>query len=93
MPHKRIKLSWMKKTKPSRSPLRSKPSNWKYPEVSYHLSYNLVWCNQLTIGALVCVVGRVGTGKSALLLGMINEMRQTHGHTLFGGTVSYGEYR
>ena len=42
------------------------------------------------LGALVCVVGRVGTGKSALLLGMINEMRQTRGHTLFGGTVSYG---
>jgi ATP-binding cassette subfamily C (CFTR/MRP) protein 1 len=45
----------------------------------------------LISGALVCIVGRVGTGKSALLLGIINEMRQTRGHTLFGGTVSYGK--
>jgi ATP-binding cassette subfamily C (CFTR/MRP) protein 1 len=45
----------------------------------------------LISGALVCIVGRVGTGKSALLLGMINEMRQTRGHTLFGGTVTYGK--
>ncbi|KAL7425014.1 hypothetical protein Q5752_000701 [Cryptotrichosporon argae] len=40
-------------------------------------------------GALVCVVGRVGTGKTALLNGLINEMRQTRGHVVFGGTVSY----
>ena len=43
------------------------------------------------LGALVCVVGRVGTGKSALLLGLINEMRQTQGQVTFGGNVSYGE--
>jgi len=41
-------------------------------------------------GALVCVVGRVGTGKSALLSGMINEMKQIRGQTMFGGSVSYG---
>ncbi|WVF68600.1 hypothetical protein IAT40_003369 [Kwoniella sp. CBS 6097] len=40
-------------------------------------------------GALVCVVGRVGTGKTALLSGLINEMKQIHGHVIFGGSVSY----
>ena len=42
-------------------------------------------------GSLVCVVGRVGTGKTTLLLAMINELRQVHGEVLFGGPVSYGE--
>lgn len=40
------------------------------------------------LGALVCIVGKVGTGKTALLLGMINEMRRLKGETLFGGPVS-----
>ncbi|EIW71607.1 hypothetical protein TREMEDRAFT_27765 [Tremella mesenterica DSM 1558] len=40
-------------------------------------------------GALVCVVGRVGTGKTALLLSMLNEMRQKRGHVKFGGPVGY----
>ncbi|ODO10352.1 hypothetical protein I350_00947 [Cryptococcus amylolentus CBS 6273] len=40
-------------------------------------------------GALVCVIGRVGSGKSALLAGLINEMKQVQGHTVFGGSVSY----
>lgn len=41
-------------------------------------------------GALVCIVGRIGTGKSALLNGMINEMQLLDGHVTFGGPVSYG---
>jgi len=40
-------------------------------------------------GALVCIVGRVGTGKSSLLLGLINEMRRLQGSVTFGGPVSY----
>ncbi|WVQ95732.1 hypothetical protein IAU59_002831 [Kwoniella sp. CBS 9459] len=40
-------------------------------------------------GALVCIVGRVGTGKSALLSGLIGDMKQTSGHAIFGGSVSY----
>ncbi|WVQ72551.1 hypothetical protein IAR50_002108 [Cryptococcus sp. DSM 104548] len=40
-------------------------------------------------GALACIVGRVGSGKSALLSGFINEMKQVQGHTIFGGSVSY----
>ncbi|WWC98771.1 hypothetical protein V866_005664 [Kwoniella sp. B9012] len=40
-------------------------------------------------GALVCIVGRVGTGKSALLSSLIGDMRQLEGHTVFGGSVSY----
>ncbi|WVQ83250.1 hypothetical protein IAT38_005389 [Cryptococcus sp. DSM 104549] len=40
-------------------------------------------------GALVCVVGRVGTGKTALLSGLINEMKRTNGNVVFGGSVSY----
>jgi len=43
------------------------------------------------IGALVCIVGRVATGKSAMLTGLINEMHQLHGHIVFGGPVSYGK--
>ena len=39
----------------------------------------------------MCIVGRVGTGKTALLLGLINEMQQLHGHVIFGGPVSYGK--
>ncbi|CAD6567059.1 MAG: hypothetical protein TREMPRED_003289 [Tremellales sp. Tagirdzhanova-0007] len=44
---------------------------------------------QVPRGALVCIVGRVGTGKTALLSGLINEMKQLHGHVVFGGPVSY----
>ncbi|RSH93382.1 hypothetical protein EHS25_007738 [Saitozyma podzolica] len=40
-------------------------------------------------GSLVCVVGRVGTGKSALLAGLVEEMRKTRGRVVFGGQVSY----
>lgn len=40
----------------------------------------------------MCIVGRVGTGKTALLSGLINEMKQLDGHVVFGGPVSYGEW-
>lgn len=40
-------------------------------------------------GSLVCIVGRVGSGKTALLMGMINEMRRLHGEVSFGGKVSF----
>nr|XP_018260210.1 uncharacterized protein I303_07127 [Kwoniella dejecticola CBS 10117]OBR82368.1 hypothetical protein I303_07127 [Kwoniella dejecticola CBS 10117] len=40
-------------------------------------------------GALVCVVGRVGTGKTTLLHGLINEVRRINGHVSFGGRVGY----
>ncbi|WRT69551.1 uncharacterized protein IL334_006538 [Kwoniella shivajii] len=40
-------------------------------------------------GALVCVIGRVGTGKTTLLSGLISEVRQIDGQVLFGGSVSY----
>ncbi|WWC92110.1 uncharacterized protein L201_007064 [Kwoniella dendrophila CBS 6074] len=40
-------------------------------------------------GSLVCVVGRVGTGKSALLSSMIGDMKQLSGHTVFGSDISY----
>jgi len=41
-------------------------------------------------GSLVCIVGRVATGKTALLSGLINEMEQLNGHVVFGGPVGYG---
>jgi ABC-type sulfate/molybdate transport systems ATPase subunit len=41
-------------------------------------------------GSLVCVVGRVGTGKTALLDGMIGEIKRTRGQVIFGGSVAYG---
>lgn len=40
-------------------------------------------------GSLVVVVGRIGSGKSALLQALIGEMRQTSGHVQFGGSLSY----
>ncbi|KAF9484380.1 ABC protein [Pholiota conissans] len=40
-------------------------------------------------GSLVAVVGRVGSGKSSLLLGLIGEMRKTSGSVSFGGRVAY----
>ena len=43
------------------------------------------------LGALVCIVGRVATGKTSILSGLINEMQQLKGHVSFGGPVSYGE--
>jgi len=41
-------------------------------------------------GAFVVVVGRIGSGKSALLQALIGEMRQTTGSNVrFGGSISY----
>jgi hypothetical protein len=40
-------------------------------------------------GSLVCVVGRIGSGKSALLQALIGEMRATRGEVVFGGPLSY----
>ncbi|KAG1747098.1 ABC protein [Suillus paluster] len=40
-------------------------------------------------GHLVAVVGRVGSGKSSLLQGLIGEMRKVSGHVSFGGRVGY----
>ncbi|KAF7349832.1 ABC protein [Mycena venus] len=40
-------------------------------------------------GTLAAVVGRVGSGKSSLLQGLIGEMRTTGGKWAFGGSVAY----
>ncbi|ODO07994.1 hypothetical protein I350_03577 [Cryptococcus amylolentus CBS 6273] len=40
-------------------------------------------------GCLVCILGPIGAGKSALLKGLIKEMKMTKGDVVFGGTVSY----
>lgn len=40
-------------------------------------------------GSLVAVVGRVGSGKSSLLMGLIGEMRKISGSIRFGGRVAY----
>jgi ATP-binding cassette subfamily C (CFTR/MRP) protein 1 len=39
-------------------------------------------------GAFVCVLGRIGSGKSALLQGLLGEMKQTRGRITFGAGVS-----
>jgi ATP-binding cassette subfamily C (CFTR/MRP) protein 1 len=39
-------------------------------------------------GSFVVVFDRIGSGKSALLEGLLGEMRQTRGHVTFGGTIS-----
>ncbi|KAJ9097144.1 hypothetical protein QFC21_004813 [Naganishia friedmannii] len=38
-------------------------------------------------GAFVCIFGRIGTGKSALLQALVGEMRQTRGYVRFGGNI------
>ncbi|KAJ7833819.1 hypothetical protein B0H13DRAFT_2428014 [Mycena leptocephala] len=40
-------------------------------------------------GTLVAIVGRVGSGKSSLLQGLIGEMRTTAGKWAFSGSVAY----
>ncbi|KDQ53927.1 hypothetical protein JAAARDRAFT_38897 [Jaapia argillacea MUCL 33604] len=40
-------------------------------------------------GSFVAIVGRVGSGKSSLLQGLIGEMRKIGGHVTLGGTVAY----
>ncbi|EEB98739.1 hypothetical protein MPER_01703, partial [Moniliophthora perniciosa FA553] len=40
-------------------------------------------------GSLTAIVGRVGSGKSSLLQGVIGEMRRTSGTVKFGGSVGY----
>ncbi|KAJ7827865.1 multidrug resistance-associated ABC transporter [Mycena olivaceomarginata] len=40
-------------------------------------------------GVFVAIVGKVGSGKSSILQGLIGEMRRTAGTVVFGGTMSY----
>jgi ABC-type multidrug transport system fused ATPase/permease subunit len=40
-------------------------------------------------GALVAIVGPIGSGKTSLLEGLVGEMRRTDGSVTFGGSVSY----
>lgn len=40
-------------------------------------------------GALVAVVGPVGSGKSSFLQALLGEMKRTRGTVTFGGSVSY----
>ncbi|KAF9565380.1 ABC protein, partial [Agrocybe pediades] len=44
---------------------------------------------QVRRGSLVAIVGRVGSGKSSLLSGLIGEMRRIRGQVTFGGRVAY----
>ncbi|KLO13407.1 multidrug resistance-associated ABC transporter [Schizopora paradoxa] len=40
-------------------------------------------------GSFIAIVGRVGSGKSSLLQGLVGEMRRVSGEVVFGGTVAY----
>ncbi|KLO19493.1 multidrug resistance-associated ABC transporter [Schizopora paradoxa] len=40
-------------------------------------------------GAFVAIVGRVGSGKSSVLQGLVGEMRRVSGEVIFGGSVAY----
>ncbi|KAF9061129.1 P-loop containing nucleoside triphosphate hydrolase protein [Rhodocollybia butyracea] len=40
-------------------------------------------------GAFVAIVGRIGSGKSAIIQALIGEMRKTSGEVRFGGSVAY----
>lgn len=43
---------------------------------------------KISKGSFVCIFGRIGSGKTALLEALLGEMRQTHGHVKFGGAIS-----
>lgn len=43
-----------------------------------------------TLGELVCIVGSVGSGKSALLRGLLNEMSHDATSVVFNGSLAYG---
>ncbi|EJU01830.1 hypothetical protein DACRYDRAFT_52395 [Dacryopinax primogenitus] len=40
-------------------------------------------------GSFIAIVGKVGSGKSSLLQGLIGEMRRTRGHVVYGGSTAY----
>lgn len=40
-------------------------------------------------GKLVAMVGRVGSGKSSIISGLLGEMKQTSGTVKFGGKIAY----
>lgn len=42
---------------------------------------------QIPRGSLACIFGSIGSGKTALLEGLLGEMRQTRGHVVFGGNI------
>ncbi|KAJ3537700.1 hypothetical protein NM688_g6639 [Phlebia brevispora] len=44
---------------------------------------------QIPNGSFVAIVGRVGSGKSSLLQGLIGEMRRTRGDCVFSSSVAY----
>ncbi|KAF5359779.1 hypothetical protein D9756_003206 [Leucocoprinus leucothites] len=44
---------------------------------------------QVKRGTLTAIVGRVGSGKSSLLQGLIGEMRKVSGKVTFGGELAY----
>lgn len=44
---------------------------------------------QVKHGSLTAIVGRVGSGKSSLLQGLIGEMRKIAGKVTFGGELAY----
>lgn len=44
---------------------------------------------QVKRGSLTAIIGRVGSGKSSLLQGLIGDMRLISGHVSFGGQTAY----
>nr|XP_019009236.1 uncharacterized protein I206_05884 [Kwoniella pini CBS 10737]OCF48017.1 hypothetical protein I206_05884 [Kwoniella pini CBS 10737] len=44
---------------------------------------------QIPRGSLVCIVGRIGCGKTTLLSAILSEVKQVHGHVSLGGEVGY----
>ncbi|WVQ79499.1 hypothetical protein IAT38_001598 [Cryptococcus sp. DSM 104549] len=74
------------KDKKDESDVEEKPDTSESDDKPFQLKgVNL----QIPHGALVCVVGAVGTGKTALLSGLIHEMKRTEGEVVFGGPISY----
>ncbi|WWC92927.1 uncharacterized protein L201_007890 [Kwoniella dendrophila CBS 6074] len=66
------------------------PVQQEYAQAEQGKPFSLVDIDlRIPRGSLVCVVGRVGAGKSALVYGLLNEMKQVKGHVRFGGSVGY----
>jgi ABC-type transport system involved in cytochrome bd biosynthesis fused ATPase/permease subunit len=61
-------------------------SNSPQPHIPFRIQNVSI---QVQRGSLAAVVGRVGAGKSSLLLGLIGEMRKVSGTVKFGGRLAY----
>lgn len=64
-------------TLPTKEEARIEQEPFSLKDIALHINH----------GSFVCIFGRIGTGKSALLQALVGDMRQTRGHVRFGGNI------